>query len=92
MLARGQNVKNGDACGCWGTTDRQRVSTLFLLRTVHSEPCYGTIAPALPVVMGNAELQVPGRGDIFAQAAALSVRDGRTGQVYTTVQDDMPGV
>jgi hypothetical protein len=61
------------------TTDRQTASTLFWRRTVHSEPCYGTITRALSLVMGSAEMQAPGLRNILGQAAALSVRNGRTG-------------
>ena len=79
MLARGENVKDCYRCGGSGTTDNQIVSTLFLRMTVHSEPCYGTIARALPLVVDSAEMQAPGLCDIFAQVDALCVRNGRTG-------------
>jgi hypothetical protein len=79
ILVRGANVKDCDRCGCSGTTDNQTVSTLFLRMIAHSEPCYGTIAPALPLVLGSAEMQVPDLRDIRAQTAAFSVRKRRVG-------------
>src|SRR4029450_4595249 len=79
MPARGENVKDCDRCGCLGTTDNQTVSTLFLQMIAHSEPCYGTIAPALPLAPGSSEMQVPALRDIRAQTAAFGVRKRRVG-------------
>jgi hypothetical protein len=79
MLACRENVKDRYSCACSGTTDRKATSTVFLRMTVHCGPCCGTIARALPLVIGSAEVWVSGRRNMLAQAAACSVKKGRVG-------------